>query len=142
MGQEKSVGTLSQNSIKWHPLKWGIPLLIVVLGAFLRLYRLGEVPPAFNFDEAAHAVDALDILSGHHFMFSPKLQGVESFFMYCTAGAFFLLGPSPLAQRLVSALIGVATVGITYLMVREIFYEEGEQRRCLLYTSPSPRDRS
>jgi hypothetical protein len=132
MGQEKSGGTANQNSIKWPTLRWGIPLLIVALGAFLRLYRLGEVPPAFNFDEAAHAVDALDILSGHHFMFSPKLQGVESFFMYFTAGAFFLLGPSPLAQRLVSALIGIATVGVTYLMVREIFHEEGERRRTWL----------
>ena len=99
MEQEQNGATLNQNISWWHILKWAIPLLIIALGAFLRLYRLAEVPPAFNFDEAAHAIDALDILSGHHFMFSPKLQGVESFFMYCTAGAFFLLGPSPLAQR-------------------------------------------
>lgn len=132
MEQEQTGATLKQNCSKWHTLKWGIPLLIVALGAFLRLRRLGEVPPAFNFDEAAHAVDALDILSGHHFMFSPKLQGVESFFMYLTAGAFLLLGPNPLAQRLVSALVGIATVGITYLMVREIFHEEGERRRTWL----------
>ena len=109
-----------------------MPLLILASAAFLRLYRLGEAPPAFNFDEAAHAIDALDILDGHHFIFSPKLGGVESFFMYVVAGAFYLLGPSPYAQRLVSALVGIASVGVTYLMVREMFLEEGEQKRTWL----------
>lgn len=108
---------------------WAAPIAIVALAAFLRMYRLDSVPPAFSFDEAAHAVDALDILAGHHFLFSPKLQGVESFFMYCVAGAFYLMGPSPFAQRLVSALIGIATVAATYLMVREMFREEGERKR-------------
>ena len=112
--------------------EWIAPVCIVALAAFLRLYRLGSVPPAFNFDEAAHAIDALDILAGHHFLFSPKLQGVESFFMYCVAGAFYLLGPSPFAQRLVSALVGIATVAVTYFMVREMFYEEGERKRTWL----------
>jgi len=109
-------------------LRWAVPLAIVGLAAFLRLYRLSEVPPAFNFDEAAHATDALDILSGHHMIFSPKLQGVEAFFMYLVAGAFAVLGPSADAQRMVSALTGIATVGLTYLMVQEMFAGESERR--------------
>lgn len=117
---------------RWKWLEWAIPVLIVALAAFFRLYRLNQVPPGFNFDEAAHAIDALDILAGHHTLFSPKLQGVESFFMYCTAGIFVLLGPSALAQRLLSAVIGIATIAVTYLMVREMFREEGERRRTWL----------
>jgi predicted membrane-bound mannosyltransferase len=94
---------------------------VMVIAAFFRLYRLTEVPPFFNFDEAAHATDAQLILNGHHFIFSPKIQGVEAFFMYVTAGAFALLGQTPFAQRLVSAVVGIATVAATYLWVREMF---------------------
>ena len=120
----------TERAQRW--LRWLIPLLIVALAAFLRLYRLGEVPPAFNFDEAAHATDAVDILAGHHFIFSPKLGGVEAFYMYVVAGAFYLLGPTPYAQRLVSALVGIATIWTTYLMVREMFADETESRRTRL----------
>ncbi len=97
---------------------------VMAIAAFLRLYRLPEFPPFFNFDEAAHATDAQLILSGHHFIFSPKIQGVEALFMYVTAGAFALFGQTPLAQRLVSAVVGIATVAATYLWVREMFRQD------------------
>lgn len=113
-------------------LTWLLPLLVVAVGAFLRLYRLGEIPPAFNFDEAAHATDAMEILAGHHFIFSPKIGGVEALFMYATAGMFALLGPEPLSQRLIAALIGIATVAAAYFMVRTMFADEEEPARTRL----------
>lgn len=33
-----------------------------------------EIPPGFTFDEASHALDALDILHGRFSFISPRLQ--------------------------------------------------------------------
>jgi hypothetical protein len=115
----------------WHSWRFWTGaafVAIMAVAAFFRLYRLAEFPPFFNFDEAAHATDAQLILSGHHFIFSPKIQGVEAFFMYVTAGAFALLGQTPFAQRMVSVLVGLSTVAATYGWVREMFVEDGTDR--------------
>ena len=120
-------------SLRRH-LKWLVPVLIVAVAAFFRLYQLDRVPPAFNFDEAAHATDALEILAGHHFIFSPKIGGVETGFMYLTAGMFALLGAQPLSQRLIAALIGIGTVAAVFFLVRTLFADSTERRRTWLAT--------
>ncbi len=44
----------------------------LLVGAFLRLDRLSEVPPGYSFDEAAHGLDALDILGGQPLLLSRR----------------------------------------------------------------------
>jgi len=42
---------------------WWISLLVVVLGgAFLRLYKIDSNPPALNWDEVSHGYNAFSIL--------------------------------------------------------------------------------
>ena len=40
-------------------------IVAVILAAFFRFFKLNQIPPGFTFDEASHALDALDILNGH-----------------------------------------------------------------------------
>ena len=101
-------------------------LLALALAAWFRLYQIGQVPPGPHYDEAAAALDALDVLDGSHMIFSPRSYGRETLFVYVAAPLVALLGPTRLALRLPIALVGILTVLVTYLLVRELFDGEDE----------------
>ena len=90
----------------------------MALAAALRLYRLDVLPPGFNVDEAYNMLDALDILKGKWPVFLPANAGREVLYSYLQAALVAWLGPQVFALRVTSALIGIATVGTTYLLVR------------------------
>lgn len=102
--------------------------LILIVAACFRLYQIGQVPPGPHYDEAAAALDALDVLNGHHMVFSPRSYGREMLFVYVAAPLVALLGPTRLALRLPVALVGVLTVLATYLLARELFDEEDRRQ--------------
>ncbi|TKJ30718.1 MAG: hypothetical protein CEE40_04290 [Chloroflexi bacterium B3_Chlor] len=99
-------------------------LPILAIGIFLRLYRLDAIPLGLHYDEAAHGVDALGILAGRHAVFFEANNGREPLFIYLVALSIGVLGRSPLAIRVVSAIAGIATIPATYLLVRELFRAE------------------
>ncbi len=103
-------------------------LLILALAACFRLYQIGHVPPGPHYDEAAAALDALDVLDGRHMIFSPRSYGREMLFVYVAAPLVALLGPTLLALRLPIALVGTLTVLATYLLARELFDEEEKRK--------------
>ena len=92
----------------------------MALATVLRLYRLDVLPPGFNVDEAYNMLDALDILKGKWPLFLPANAGREVLYSYLQAALVAWLGPEVFALRVTSALIGVATVGATYLLVRSL----------------------
>jgi 4-amino-4-deoxy-L-arabinose transferase-like glycosyltransferase len=98
--------------------------LILIVAACFRLYQVGQVPPGPHYDEAAAALDALDVLHGRHTVFSMRSYGREMLFVYVAAPLIALLGPTRLALRLPVALVGVLTVLVTYLLARELFDQE------------------
>jgi 4-amino-4-deoxy-L-arabinose transferase-like glycosyltransferase len=98
--------------------------LILIVATCFRLYQIGQVPPGPHYDEAAAALDALDVLDGRHTVFSSRSYGREMLFVYVAAPLVALLGPTRLALRLPIALVGVLTVLATYLLARELFDEE------------------
>jgi 4-amino-4-deoxy-L-arabinose transferase-like glycosyltransferase len=102
--------------------------LILIVAACLRLYLVGQVPPGPHYDEAAAALDALDVLDGRHSVFSLRSYGREMLFAYVAAPLVALLGPTRLALRLPVAIAGILTVLITYLLARELFDEEGRRQ--------------
>ena len=122
----------AHRSITWwqRPLpRWAevvFLLLVLALAAWFRLYQIGQVPPGPHYDEAAAALDALDVLDGSHMIFSPRSYGRETLFVYVAAPLVALLGPTLLALRLPIALVGILTVLVTYLLVRELFDGEDE----------------
>jgi predicted membrane-bound mannosyltransferase len=100
------------HTTRWH---FVIALLLVLLvAAGLRLYRLPELPLGLHYDEAANGILASEIARGVETpIFIPSYTGKEVLFFYWTALWMKLLGTTPLALRLSAALAGLATVAAT-----------------------------
>jgi 4-amino-4-deoxy-L-arabinose transferase-like glycosyltransferase len=98
-------------------LLWGI----VAVAACTRFYALGSVPPGLYHDEAFNGLDALGVLAGTRPLFFEANNGREPLFIYLIAPSIAFLGRSPLAIRLVSALLGTLTIPAAYLMAEALF---------------------
>lgn len=94
---------------------------ILLLAAFLRFYRLNELPPGLHYDEAFNAVQAQHVLSGEErpIYFTGDLTE-EPMAIYAAAFFFWLFGASPFALRLVSAFAGLITVAAVYCLASTI----------------------
>ncbi len=93
-------------------------LALICIGAFFRFYRLPEVPIGLWRDEAANGLEALRVLESNHSIFFGTR---EPMFIYLVSVSVALLGRSPLAVRVVAAIVGTATIPVAYLLVRELF---------------------
>src|SRR3989344_2949761 len=102
-----------------------ILLVILIFAAFLRIYRITEIPPGVNQDEASIGYTAYSLLKtgsdeyGRLFPISFESFGDWKlpFYIYLTVPFVALFGLSEFAVRLPSALFGVATVFTTYILV-------------------------
>jgi 4-amino-4-deoxy-L-arabinose transferase-like glycosyltransferase len=92
---------------------FAVSLVVVWLAFWLRFDQLETVPFSWHLDEAAHGLEARDILRGIRPIFFPQFTGHEAMFAYAIAGAFTLFGDSIWSARLVSATAGVLTVALT-----------------------------
>ncbi len=119
--------------IHWNRRDWTILLALVTLAAILRFYKLGVVPPGFQFDEAFNALDAAKVLQGERPLFLPDNNGREVLYTYLQAGLASLLELSVYTLRLTSALAGIATVPTTYLLLRVLLRQDS--RRVAAFTS-------
>ncbi len=94
-------------------------LLLTVLAAFLRIYRLVDIPDGFNGDEAWNGMDALRILNdGWIGVYTPGALGNMTGPIYLTALTVWLLDASIFSVRLSMALFGIAAVPATHLLLR------------------------
>jgi hypothetical protein len=93
------------------------------VSAASRFYHFGQVPPGPHYDEASKIFDALDVLSGHHTPFSLRPYGREMLHVYLALPLVLLLGPTYLALRLVTAVVGILTPLAIYLFVQELLGE-------------------
>ena len=102
---------------------------IVLLAAFLRLYRLTSVPPSISWDEAAVGYNAFTI---SHWgkdewgkIFPLVFKSFEDYkhpvHIYLTSVAVAVLGLNDFAVRLPSALFGVGNVILIYFLAQKIF---------------------
>ncbi len=105
-------------------------VILVCIAAFFRFYRLNEVPIGLWRDEAANGLDALCVLDGDHSIFFGTR---EPMFIYLVAVSVGFLGRTPLAIRVVAAIAGTATVPITYLLIREMFWATGKRPKLLAF---------
>lgn len=103
-------------------------LLIILLAACLRLYRLGSYP-ALNADEAAIGYNAYSLIeTGNDEHGNSWPVHFQSFNDYKPGLYFYLVLPfvkffglNEWSVRLPNALLGVATVYLVYLLVKELF---------------------
>jgi 4-amino-4-deoxy-L-arabinose transferase-like glycosyltransferase len=104
---------------------WLMLALILLVALFLRTYLLDRFPRGPFSDEAAAFLLASQIASGQSApIFITAYTGHEVLFYYLAVPILRLLGSTVFALRLTSALIGVATVLVTYLLARELFDDE------------------
>ncbi len=108
-------------------------IIIISLAAFLRFYKLSEVPPGINRDESSIGFTAYSLLkTGKDEYGRPFPVSFQSFgdwklplYIYSVVPLVSLLGLNEWAVRLPSAFFGTLTVLITFLLVRELFSNRG-----------------
>lgn len=99
-------------------LIWVAAIMLVAVG--LRWQGLEAVPPACWFDEAQNGLETLRILSGDWFFFTPNNNGRGALQFFWTAPFFWVFGSTVTSLRLASAVIGVATVPLVWLLGRKL----------------------
>lgn len=111
-------------------------LLIILLAACLRFYRLGSYP-ALNADEAAIGYNAYSLIeTGNDEHGSSWPVHFQSFNDYKPGLYFYLVLPfvkffglNEWSVRLPNALLGIATVYLVYLLVKELFDDRFAQMK-------------
>ncbi len=97
-------------------------LLLLLIGAGLRLWDAGRTPPGLYHDEAQNGLDALAVLeTGEVPLYFPANNGREPLFIYLVTASIALLGRSPLAVRLPSFFVGFLTLAATYDLARVLW---------------------
>jgi len=109
--------------------KWIVLILIVIIAATLRFYRLGKVPTSLNADEAAIGYNAYSILKTgkdeYNRRFPLLFQSFDDYklpiYIYFTVPGIAVFGLNDFSVRFPSALFGTLTVLLTYFLVKELF---------------------
>ena len=102
---------------RWE--RWGLVVLLLV-GAGLRLIALGDVPSGPGYDELENARLSERILAGEWAIYFPDNFGQESVYPTLAALAVRLLGWSVSVLRLPGALAGLLSVLALYLAGRRL----------------------
>src|SRR3989338_6749995 len=100
-----------------------------ILAAFLRFYKLGQVPSSLDWDEVSLAYNAKSLLQtgkdefGHSWPLS--IQSFNDYkppvYTYLLIPVLKVFGNTDFAVRFPSALAGTLTVLVTYFLVKELF---------------------
>ncbi len=94
-------------------------LALLCIGLLLRVWDLEHIPANLSGDEGTQGVWALDVLNGR--LRNPFATGwytVPTMSFFAQAASLSLFGKSVAGLRTVSALIGTATLAVTYLLAR------------------------
>ena len=100
---------------------WLALILILLVGTWLRVNDLAQIPPGLYHDEAFSGLDALSIVRGAGFpIFFEGNGGREPLFIYLHALSILLFGPTPFALRLPAAFVGILTLPVIFVLTRAI----------------------
>lgn len=102
--------------------EWIALIVILLVAAFLRFYRLDAVPPGLTHDEADFVYDAITVYNGARPLYIAKVgYQAEPFMHYASSLVMTIAGPTHLAVRLTSALFGMLLVGLVFAWTRMTF---------------------
>lgn len=108
--------------VQWSALEIGSFLLILLIAAFMRLYRFDQIPFGFWYDEADNGLSALNILNQPGYLpVFVQSTNLPAHFLYLIVFSFKILGASYLAVRAVSVIFGMATVAASFFLGNELF---------------------
>ncbi|MDO8658890.1 MAG: phospholipid carrier-dependent glycosyltransferase [Candidatus Levybacteria bacterium] len=104
-------------------------VLIIIIASFLRLYKIVDIPPGVNRDEASIGYTAYSILNtgrdeyGRLFPFSLQSFGDWKLplYIYTVVPFVSFFGLSELAVRLPSAFFGILSVILTFYLIKTLF---------------------
>ncbi len=111
-------------------------VFIMIVAAFLRLYRLGDVPYGLQQDEASIGYDAYTLATygidrnGYHFPIYPITWGCgggSPLLIYLNAISVSLFGTGIVKLRMIPAAAGILTVLLFYLILRLSFEQKREK---------------
>ena len=106
------------------------------MAAVLRVWHVTQLPPGYWYDEAHKSLVALQIARGEQFpIYVTDYQGIEAGYFWLLAAWFRLFGPSFYATRYLAALIGTATVPLTYWAVVTTYKADAQRRLIALLAS-------
>lgn len=111
-------------------------ILILALAGFLRVFRITQVPPSLNWDEASLGYNAYSILKTGKDEFGNflpiNLRSFEDYkpalYAYISIPSIALLDLNAFSVRLPSALFGTLTVLLIYLITKEILKPLSSQK--------------
>ena len=120
---------MENRPLKCMKTKKYLLIAILIVAAFLRLWKLGSIPYTLNPDETSLGYNAYSILKtgrDEHGKLMPII--LKSFgdykpglYVYLTIPSVAIFGLNEFAARLPSALAGVLTVYLIFLIVRSLF---------------------
>lgn len=109
----------------WARVGWKI-LVLVAVGAALRMARLGSLPPALFRDEAEKLMTAWSLLetgrdlSGNFLPLFINVFGVttSAIYQYFAVPFVWLFGPNEWGARMPAATVGTITLAVNYLYMK------------------------
>ena len=100
--------------------RW-LPVLVLAVAAFFRLWRLDDFPPGMYSDIGVNGLDARDVLGGHLQLFFPRNFGREPLFIYGQALLIAIAGASPFVMNFAAVVVGMLAVAASYRLFLELF---------------------
>src|SRR5690349_14681775 len=118
-------------------------LLIVILGSFFRLWKLGSVPVSLFGDELDVGYHAYSILKtgqdySGNFMplhFQSLAEWRTPLYLYSAVPTVAAFGINAWGVRLPAALFGIATIPMLYLLVKELVAKDKKLIPLALFAS-------
>ncbi len=110
---------------------------IILLCAFLRLYKLGSLPAGLYLDEASIGYNAWSVLhtgrDEHQILYPLVFQAYGEYklpvYIYGSIPIIKFLGLTPFSVRLLSALSGIAATAGIYWLAKSLFIASTPRRR-------------
>ncbi len=107
----------------------GVLIMVVILAACLRFYKLGQVPPSLSWDEAAVGYNAWTITQFGRdewgkimpLIFKSFEDDKHPIHIYLTAISVGILGPSDFSVRFPAAIFGILNVILLYFLGKQFF---------------------
>lgn len=95
---------------------------VTAVALVVRLWRVDSLPPGYWYDEAHKSLVALEIARGERApLYITDNQGIEAGYFWLLAAWFRLTAPSFYGTRVLSALLGAATVPLTFWAIWELY---------------------
>src|SRR3989344_291800 len=121
-------------------------LVIILLAAFLRVYKLDLVPPSLNWDEVDAGYNAYSIANWARDEWGQFLPLVFTSFrddkhpvhIYLTAPIVKLFGLSDFTTRLSAAIVGLLSVCIIFYLARILFKNDLTALFAAIFLAVSP----